>query len=106
MVMKICKDCSDPDSWCFFNQTSGLLDFRLPNLTALLLRTMLSKQKCSSVDAIGQVIPRLGLVYGILVQSRCPELNLVQRIMSMILTDSLCDIKVSVTIEQIIYSYL
>ncbi|XP_062575477.1 uncharacterized protein LOC134237384 [Saccostrea cucullata] len=48
----------------------------------------------SSYMQIERVVPRLGMVYGVLMQGRNKELSLVQRMMSLLLFDNICDQKV------------
>lgn len=55
---------------------------------------MISPEKATDWKCVEEVLPKLGMVYGIIMQARNKELNLVQRILSLALTESLCDVKV------------
>ena len=65
-----------------------------PDLFVQLLGMMLDDHDISSYTSIQKVIPRLGLVYGILMQGRNMELSIIHRTMSMLLFDHICDQKV------------
>ena len=60
----------------------------------VLLGAMLPPERQGDIELLKSTIPRLGMVYAIFAQGRRPELSLVQRLMSMILVDNICDQKV------------
>ena len=67
---------------------------KLPVLCTLLFSTMLPPQQRSCYTKIEKVIPKAAFVYAILMQSRNIELSRVQRMVSMLLMDNICDQKV------------
>ena len=64
---------------------------RHPLLITLLAQSLLAKDDMAKLE---EHIPRLGMLYGMLMQGRNQELSLVQRVNSMVLYDNLCDQKV------------
>ena len=66
---------------------------KLPELFRLILGAMVRKNLDS--ETLRPLIPRLAMVYSILMQSRCPTLSRIQRVMSMSLADQICNQKVS-----------
>ena len=52
------------------------------------------KIRLDDMAKLEEHIPRLGMLYGMLMQGRNQELSLVQRVNSMVLYDNLCDQKV------------
>ena len=77
-----------------WNKIVGEMQEMFPDLFVQLLGMMLDDHDISSYTSIQKVIPRLGLVYGILMQGRNMELSIIQRTMSMLLFDHICDQKV------------
>ena len=66
-----------------------------PELFYFLLMMGLPEKDAYSLTKIQKLIPRLGLIYGIIAQARNMELSRVQRVISMLLMDNICDQKVS-----------
>lgn len=66
-----------------------ILEFqdKFPELLEMILALMLPKDQ----TAIANVIPRLAMIYGIIMQTRHHELSRMQRIISMCLADNICD---------------
>lgn len=62
-----------------------------PEAFVFLSSIMLEPHEMSSYRKIEGAVPRLELVYGILMQGRNKELRLVQRIISMLLFDKIYD---------------
>ena len=71
---------------------------KLPDLMQIALAVCLQQDSLDSVDAVERVIPKLGLLYAVLVQSAKPELSKVQRILSLVLHDNICDQKVDLNL--------
>jgi hypothetical protein len=67
---------------------------KFPLLMKMMTGIMLPKEKLVDVLAVKDSLPRLGMVYSILLQGRRHELSAVQRIMSMNLFENICDQKV------------
>ena len=68
---------------------------KYPELVTLIISMMLKPEEQNDPRALAKVLPKLGLIYGIMIQNRCHELSRIQRIMSMCLVDNICDQKVS-----------
>ena len=64
----------------------------------LLLRAMMSSPQADDTE-LSQITPRVGMIYVIIMQTRNHELSLMQRMLSMILSDNLCDQKVSIYLK-------
>jgi len=82
-----------------FSWESCVTEFynNFPTICSLIVGMMLStEERCNETDVIS-IFPKLGLIYGIIVQCRIPYLSRVQRMMSATLMDSLLDVKVSAT---------
>lgn len=62
---------------------------RFPHIYNTMTAMMLPMEKRENKDAIKAIMPRLGMIYSILAQTRVPYLSRVQRLISCILTDSL-----------------
>ena len=69
---------------------------KFPALFHICLGIMLQNESRSNATAVQNVLPRLGMVYAICMQQRIHSLSLVQRMMSAILTEGLCDVKVRI----------
>ena len=84
---------------------------RFPELMALMFSLILKKEDRNLYTAMEKVVPRLGTVYGILMQGRNQELSLIQRLNSSVLFDNICDVKVSsyfvvvYIVENILFRY-
>ena len=50
--------------------------------------------RCQEPQKMVDLFPRLGVIYAIIMQGRHPGLSLVQRMVSMLLMDNICDQKV------------
>ena len=74
-------------------------------LLELVLGLMLPESERNNAEAVQKVVPRLGMVYAICAQQRCHYLSLVQRMMGVILTDGLCDVRVSLLSNMISLSH-
>lgn len=72
----------------WYSIVEELLTF-FPELFVCLLSILLEPHKMSSYTHIQRVVPRLGMVYAILIQGRNKELSLVQRMMSLLLFDNI-----------------
>ena len=68
---------------------------RFPDLFCLLLGMMLKPEESACYTKLEGVLPRLGMVYSILMQGRHRELSATQRVVSMFLFDNISDQKVS-----------
>ena len=66
-----------------------------PLLVCMMVSIMLPKEKWGSREAVHDILPRLGMVYAILIQTRMPQLSLVQRVITSLLMDSICETKVT-----------
>ena len=66
-----------------------------PLLVCMMVSIMLPKEKWTSTIAIRNILPRLGMVYAILIQTRIPQLSRVQRVVTALLADSICETKVT-----------
>ena len=67
---------------------------KFPELLEIILAVMLPKNETS----IANVIPRLVMIYSIIMQTRHHELSRMQRIISMCLADNICDQSVGAVI--------
>ena len=70
---------------------------KFPLLCSALIGIMLPSDK-HVADHIESVVPKLGLIYGIIAQNRIHYLSKVQRIMTAVLTDNLADVKVNLSL--------
>lgn len=66
-----------------------------PDLMVQLISLMLKRESQILYTELEKIIPRLGAIYGILMQGRNQELSLIQRMNSLLLFDNICDQKVS-----------
>ena len=66
-----------------------------PTLTEMLLAISLGTHHMQNQDKVNAMTPKIGLIMAILLQSRHHDLSLVQRTISTILYNNLCDQKVS-----------
>lgn len=75
-----------------------LKEFRslFPDLFAIIMFILLDKDKISLYTQLQVVIPRISLIYGILMQTRNQSLSRIQRITSLLLLDNICDQKVRI----------
>ncbi|CAG2238691.1 unnamed protein product [Mytilus edulis] len=66
-----------------------LIEFqeKFPELLDMIVAIMLPKDETS----IANVVPRLAMIYGIIMQTRHHELSRMQRVVSMCLADNICD---------------
>jgi hypothetical protein len=71
-----------------------------PLLHKLVLGLMLSPEDRDNPAEVKKVLPKLGMVYAICIQNRIHNLSLVQRMIATILTEGLCDVKVSFIYRQ------
>ena len=67
-----------------------------PELVTLLATTMLKPEKQREMKAVNALIPKLGLIYGILLQTHNAELSKVQRVITTCLADNICAKKVNI----------
>jgi len=67
---------------------------KFPQLMQLALGLCLKEQNLDSLDTLRHVVPKLGMVYAILMQEANQELSRVQRLLSLVLYDNICDQKV------------
>lgn len=74
-----------------------------PDLCALLMFVLVDSEKIGLYTNLQSLIPRLGLIYGILMQTRNNNLSKVQRITSLLLIDNICDQKVNTCIDEIYF---
>ena len=81
----------------FFNWVDVVDEFKqtFPDILCQLLSLMLKRESQSLYTKLEKAVPRLGLIYGILMQGRHQELSLIQRLNSSLLFNSICDVKVS-----------
>jgi hypothetical protein len=79
-----------------FSWESCVTEFfnNFPALCSIIVSMMLSKERRCNESNIKSLFPKLGLIYGIIVQNRIPYLSRAQRIMSATLMDSLLEVKV------------
>ena len=66
-----------------------------PDLLQILHQIMVPANKWGDDETTANLIPKLALVYGIIMQSRCHELSMIQRMVAMTLADNICDQSVS-----------
>ena len=67
------------------------MNAKFPELLQILLHIMVPENKLEDDAARANLIPKLALIYGILMQSRHHELSLMQRLVAMTLADNICD---------------
>lgn len=79
-----------------FSWTDVVEEFKenFPDLLYQLLSLMLKTESQCLYTKLEKVLPRLGVIYGILMQGRNQELSLIQRLNSSLLFNSICDVKV------------
>ena len=65
-----------------------------PELMSLALGLCVEEHNLDNLDVLRKVVPKLGMVYAILAQQANHELSKVQRVMSLIMYDNICDQKV------------
>lgn len=68
---------------------------KFPTVFSLILTMFLTPQDMENKDKIEAIIPRIGMVYSMLMQGRNKELSRIQRITSLFLFDNICDQKVN-----------
>ena len=71
-----------------------------PSLFHLISDVLITKVDAHSFDKIRKIIPRIGMIYSLVVQGKLMALSRVQRVISMILVDNICDQKVNINISQ------
>ncbi|XP_071127588.1 uncharacterized protein [Mytilus edulis] len=64
---------------------------KFPEVLQILICIMLPKEKRSSEIALANILPRLAMIYGMMMQSRYHELSRIQRVIAMCLADNICD---------------
>ena len=69
-----------------------------PSIFQIIIGVLLRPSEARSYQKVQKVMPKIGMMYGVLLQGRNPELSIVQRMMSMILMDNICDQKVNMLI--------
>ena len=80
---------------------------KFPVLLQMLQAMMIPDNKREDDAVRASIIPKLALIYGIVIQSRCHELSFMQRLVAMVLVDNRCDQAVSHCICKInLYSCL
>ena len=67
-----------------------------PVLYQLLIHIMLPSDKWDDNNALGSIVPKLAMVYAVVMQTRFMEFSRVQRVLSMCLMDNICDQKVTI----------
>ena len=67
---------------------------KFPDLVKILIHIMLKPEQRQDEKCLGELIPKLAMIYGIVMKERNHELSLVQRIISLCLADSVSDQKV------------
>ena len=65
-----------------------------PELFYLVLSAMITPYDAKLYSNVENFIPKLGIIYGILMNSKFSELSLIQRLISLLLVDNICDQKV------------
>ena len=60
-----------------------------PELYQIILGVMLPPDKIDDAESEADVIPKLALIYGILMQTRCHELSHIQCVIGMVLAEYL-----------------
>lgn len=65
-----------------------------PELLQVLLHLMLPQSSLDQPVSVAQLLPRLAMVYSIIMKSRNHELSAMQRVVSLTLMDNICDQKV------------
>ncbi|CAG2243662.1 unnamed protein product [Mytilus edulis] len=81
-----------PEDLKFFKWNEIMVKF--PTVFSLILTMFLTPQDMENKDKIEAIIPRIGMVYSMLMQGRNKELSRIQRITSLFLFDNICDQKV------------
>ena len=71
---------------------------KMPELLRFLIVIMLPKKKRNSNEAKAAIVPKLAMIYAIIMQNHCHELSRMQRINAMLLADDIADQGVSVYI--------
>ncbi|CAC5386827.1 unnamed protein product [Mytilus coruscus] len=67
---------------------------KFPTVFSLILTMFLTPEEMENKEKIEGIIPRIGMVYSMLMQGRNKELNRIQRVTSLFLFDDICDQKV------------
>ena len=62
-----------------------------------MVNLMLPPDEVMDTFKLSTIVPRLGLMYALLMQCRYPDLSLAQRVLSMIMTDSLAPVQVIIS---------
>ncbi|CAG2242079.1 unnamed protein product [Mytilus edulis] len=85
-----------PEDLKFFKWNEIICEFmvKFPTVFSLILTMFLTPQDMENKDKIEAIIPRIGMVYSMLMQGRNKELSRIQRITSLFLFDNICDQKV------------
>lgn len=86
-----------PEDLKFFKWNEIICEFmvKFPTVFSLILTMFLTPQDMENKDKIEAIIPRIGMVYSMLMQGRNKELSRIQRITSLFLFDNICDQKVN-----------
>jgi hypothetical protein len=82
------KECNDIETINFINIAQELRD-KIPFLFRLL--STLSTSKLNSPEKIEATIPRLAMMYSMIMQSAFSELSLMQKLNSLLFMESVCD---------------
>jgi hypothetical protein len=79
----------------------------MPDLVRILLAIMMKWHTISHFDVenMKKVIPKIGMIFSILVNHANPELNLSQRVLSTVLHDSNCQRIVSIALNVLMYAF-
>ena len=64
-----------------------------------MISIMLPESERKNMSTLKGILPRLGMAYAMIVQSRNQDLSLVQRLMSAVLADSLAPVQVDIYIS-------
>ncbi|CAC5418958.1 unnamed protein product [Mytilus coruscus] len=67
---------------------------KFPTVFSLILTMFLTPEEMENKEKIEGIIPRIGMVYSMLMQGRNKELSRIQRVTSLFLFDNICDQKV------------
>lgn len=67
---------------------------KFPEIFSLVISIMLRPEDLRCFTKVQSVLPKVAMIYGIIAQARNVELSHVQRVMSMVLVDNICDQKV------------
>ncbi len=64
---------------------------KYPEWVEIMLSVMLQPEERTDPRAISRVVPKIGFMYGIMLQTRCHELSRVQRVLAMVLASHMSE---------------